>query len=56
MKIWEIYPLSKRPEAFKAAEIGPLQTAPREMILLSDDPLDFHDELRYSKMHPLTYQ
>jgi hypothetical protein len=56
MKIWEIYALSKRPAAFEAAEIERLQTAPPEMILLSDDPLDFQDELRYSKMHPLTYQ
>lgn len=56
MPIWEIYALSKRPEAFEKVEISRLEKSPPEMILLSDDPLDFNDAQRYSKMHPLTYQ
>jgi hypothetical protein len=56
MPIWEIYALSKRPAQFEDGEISRLQKLPPQMILLSDDPLDFNDEQRYSKMHPLTYQ
>jgi len=56
LPIWEIYALSKRPAAFESAEISRLEKSPPELILLSDDPLDFNDAQRYSRMHPLTYQ
>lgn len=56
MPIWEIYAVSKRSRAFEQREIARLEMKPPEMILLSDDPLDFKEERRYSRMHPLMYQ
>ena len=56
MQIWEIYALSKRPAAFEQEELARLDAAPPEVILLSDHGLDKHEDMRYSLMHPLTYQ
>ncbi len=56
MPIWEIYALSKRPAAFELQELARLNAARPEVIVLSDHGLDKHDNMRYSIMHPLTYQ
>jgi hypothetical protein len=56
MQIWEIYPLSRRDRAFEAAELVRLQSAPPQVVLLSDHSLDQRPELRYSNMHPVLYQ
>jgi hypothetical protein len=56
MPIWEIYSLWRRDRAFEAPELARLQSAPPQVVLLSDHALDQRPELRYSSMHPVLYQ
>ena len=54
--IWEIYALSARDASFEQAELARLSQRPPKVVLVSDHALDKRPELRYSRMHPLTYR
>lgn len=56
MGIWEIYALSHRDAGFEQAEVARLARVPPKMVLLSDHALDNQPQLRYTVIHPVTYQ
>jgi len=56
MPVWEIYALANRSNSFEEMEIRQMAAARPDIILLSDHALDSKEELRYSRMHPLTYK
>lgn len=55
MPIWEIYPLFRRDQPFELREIARMEEEPPALLLLSDHALDGVEDMRFSKMHPLTY-
>jgi hypothetical protein len=55
MPIWDIYPLVPRDRDFEIAEIKRMESSLPELVLLSDYALDGNPELRFSRVHSLTY-
>lgn len=56
MPVWEIYPLFRREPHFEIEEIQRLEKVKPSLVILSNHALDKNEALRYSRMHPLTYQ
>ncbi len=54
--IREIYPLLPVSNSFQQQEIQQIKTSKPQCVLLLDVPLDWRDDLRFKKTHPLIYQ
>lgn len=53
--VWEIYPLTRRADAFQRGEITRLRAVRTCLVLVDDIALDGREDLRYPNTHPLLW-
>jgi hypothetical protein len=51
--MWEIYALLPRSASFQQAEIERIKAANPGFAIIDNFPIDWRDDLRYSKTHPI---